>query len=434
VTLTIFVAPATSRAAAADPVVLLAGGPGQGAAEVGPLLAQRFDALRRERDMVFIDMRGTGSSGPLRCDISDPEDLGQLLGGTLELDGLDGCLAGYEGDLSQYSTATMADDLDEVRAALGYAQINLLGVSYGSRLALEYMRRYPERTRSAALDGVVPPDASVTLASPAHAEAALGLVLGDCEADPACAAAFPRLERKLAQVLADLDGNRVLEELEHPRTGERVRVDITRPGFAAVLQAALYSGHTSSLLPLMIDRAHAGDYGSVAAVALSSAPMAASLSSGLYFTVSCGEDLRTLGPDSRREAVADLTVFNDHTLAQLEQVCARWPHAQVEPELFMAVESSVPTLLLSGRYDPVTPPALAEQVAGSLSDARHLIVESVSHGVWPHGCAAKLLAEFFARPEPANLDASCLDALARPRVFVTANGSRRLADAPETHR
>src|SRR5690606_38676827 len=123
-------------------------------------------------------------------------------------------------------------------------QINLFGISYGTRLALEYMRRHSQHTRSVVLDGGVPPDVGVTPAPPAYAEAALALLLADCRADAECAAAFPGLERKLDQVLSELESNRVLEELEHPRTGERMRVEISRSGFAALLRAALYGGQS----------------------------------------------------------------------------------------------------------------------------------------------------------------------------------------------
>ncbi len=426
--LSIFVAPATSRTPAADPVFLLAGGPGQGAAEVGPRIVHKFDAIRRDRSMVFVDLRGTGAAGPLRCDVEDPDDLGQMLGGELKLDELDGCLAGYEDtDLTQYTTFAMVEDLDEVRTALGYEQINLLGISYGTRLALEYMRRHPDQTRAAVLDGVVPPDTGVSLAAPANAEAALELLLGDCRDDPECAAAFPGLERKLEQVLTELETNRVLERLEHPRTGEATRLEITRSGFVAILRAALYGGYFTSLVPLLIDRAHAGDWGPTAAVALQTGKISKTVSLGLYFSVACSEDLREVNQATRRAATKDLRVFDDHSLAQLEQVCARWPHAELEPELFAPVESSVPTLLLSGRYDPVTPPAMAERAAASLSTVKQVVAGNVSHGVWHQGCAPTVMAEFFANPDPAALDASCIDSIPRPRMFLSPNGPRRAA-------
>jgi pimeloyl-ACP methyl ester carboxylesterase len=424
--LAIFVAPATSRTPAADPVYMLAGGPGQGAAEIGRRIVHKFDAIRRDRAMVFVDLRGTGAAGPLRCDAEDPEDLAQLLGATFDYDELQDCLDGYDGaDLSKYTTVDMVEDLDEVRAALGHEQINLLGISYGSRLALEYMRRHGEHTRSVVLDGAVPPDLGVSLAAPANAEAALELLFADCRADAECAAAFPGLERKLEQVLTDLETNRALEELEHPRTGEPMRVEISRSGFVSVLRSALYGSGFTSLIPLVIDRAHVGDWGPIAALALQTAKIGKTVSLGLYFSVACAEDLQDLDEGKRREAVDQLEVFDDHMLGQLEEICRRWPHATHVPEMFSPVESSVPTLLISGRYDPVTPPAFAERVAASLSNARHVVASNVSHGVWHQGCTPELLAEFFATADPAALEVSCLDAVPRPRLFLSPNGPRR---------
>jgi pimeloyl-ACP methyl ester carboxylesterase len=422
--LAIVVARSTSRSPEADPVFLLAGGPGQGAAALAPMILHKFEAIRRDRDLVFVDVRGTGSSAALACDVEDPEDLAQVLGASFDLDGLDECLAAYDParDLRQYASVAMADDLDDVRAALGYEQVNLLAISYGTALAQVWMRRHGEHIRSAVLDGAVPLDREILLQMPANSERALARVLADCREDHGCDASFPGLERKLAQVLDDLDSNRKLEEFAHPRSGERTRVDITRAGFVQVINAALYSGYTSTLLPLLIERAYAGDYAPVAAMALRNAGLSKTISMGLYLSVACAEQLHAVTDSSRRAAVSGLEVFDDHALAQLEQACARWPHAELPPAEFEPVTSEVPTLLLSGRYDPVTPAELGDHLTASLANARHVTVESASHGIWHLGCAPKLIADFFGEPEPAAVDATCFDTLARARVFLTPNG------------
>jgi pimeloyl-ACP methyl ester carboxylesterase len=422
--LKIVVARSSSRTPEPDPVFLLAGGPGQGAATFAPMLLPKFEAIRRDRDLVFVDVRGTGRSAALECDIEDPEDLSELLGATMNLDGLSKCLDGYDDDLDlrQYTTGVMADDLDEVRAALGYEQVNLLAISYGTALAQVWMRRHGEHVRSAVLDGAVPLDLEVLLQLPANSERSLARVLADCRENQACEAKFPGLERKLAQVLDDLGSNRKLEEFMHPRSGERTRVDITRQGFVQVLATVLYAESWTALLPLLIERAYAGDYAPVAAMALSTAKGSKSLSMGLYLSVACAEQLHVVNEDSRRAAVAGLEVFDDHALAVLEQACARWPHAQLPASEFEPVHAEVPTLLLSGRYDPVTPAEYGDHVAASLSDARHVIVEQASHGIWHVGCAPKLIAEFFANPEPSAVDPSCFEPLMRESVFLTPNG------------
>lgn len=421
--LAIFVAPATARAPAPDPVFLLAGGPGQGAASLAPHLTAKLEALRRDRDLVFVDVRGTGQSNALACDIEDPEDLDQLLGAIFEPERLDGCVASYAGaDLSQYTSAVMADDLDEVRAALGYEQINLFAISYGTLLAQLYMRRHGEHVRSAVLDGVVPTDRQVIPEMPVNAERALKRVLADCREDRDCAATFPGLERKLAAVLEELDGNRELERFAHPRTGEIVRVELTRAGFASALVSMLYRGSSQAKIPLLIERAYAGDYAPLAAEALSKATHAKTFSLGMHLSVVCAEELADFDEARLIELRASLEFLDGHVISQLGAACARWPHAPLDPGHREPFRSTTPILLLSGAYDPVTPPSLGEHLASQLGDARHVVVEGVSHGVWAHGCATQLMADFFAKPDPAGVDPSCLDTLSKDPPFLGANG------------
>ncbi|MCA9682328.1 MAG: alpha/beta fold hydrolase, partial [Myxococcales bacterium] len=180
----IVVLPSTSRQPAPDPVFLLAGGPGQGAAAVANFVAGYLEPIRAERDLVFVDLRGTGESHPLACDFEHADDLHELLSAGFVPERLDACLEQYRRDydsvdLQRYVTDERIDDLDLVRAALGYDQVNLLGISYGTREALVYMRRHPQQVRAAVLDGVAPPDVSVSLAAPAHGEEALRAVLAD---------------------------------------------------------------------------------------------------------------------------------------------------------------------------------------------------------------------------------------------------------------
>jgi pimeloyl-ACP methyl ester carboxylesterase len=436
VKLQIAVARSTSRTPKADPVFLLAGGPGQGAAALAPMILHKFDAIRSERDLVFVDVRGTGSSAPLACDVEDPEDLAEVLGAGFDYAGLADCLAAYDEnlDLRQYNSAAMADDLDEVRAALGYEQVNLLAISYGTALAQVWVRRHAEHIRSVVMDGAVPLDREILLQMPANTERALARVLADCRENAPCETSYPGLERKLTQVLEDLQSNRKLEEFAHPRSGERVRVDITREGFTQVLTAALYSDTTASLLPLMIERAYAGDYGPVAALALRKAWLSKTISMGLYLSVACAEQLHRMDENSRRSAVSKLEVFDDHALEQLQQACARWPHAELSASDFEPVHTGIPTLMFSGRYDPVTPSGYADHLAASFSNSRHVIVEQGSHGIWHFGCAPDVMAEFFSTADPAAVDPTCFETLSRAPVFLTPNGplpAAPLAAPPE---
>jgi pimeloyl-ACP methyl ester carboxylesterase len=430
----VVVVPASGGEAADDPVFVLAGGPGQGAASLAPWVAPRLAAISRDRDLVFVDLRGSGASAPLPCAFEDAENLGEMLAAEFHPERLADCLAGYgDTDLRHYSTEIAMADLEQVRAALGYEQINFLAISYGTRAALTYLRRYPDRVRSMVLDGVVPLDQGVYPAIPASSERALNQVLADCRDQAECAAAYPGLERELEQVLADLETRRRLVELPHPRTGALERVDVTRTGFLGSLRMALYSNESSALIPLIIHAAHRGDYGPVAALTLRAGKHTKTISLGLYLTVSCAEEMATIDDQVLREATADLRWFDGSPLHDLKTACSKWRPAELPADHAQPTDASAPTLLLSGDYDPVTPPSFAQHVASQLGDARHVVVGTAHHGLWWRGCTPQLLAEFFTDPKPQALDVSCLEGLPATRFFLSPNGPRPLG-ARETER
>lgn len=430
----VVVIPASGDNPASDPVFVLAGGPGQGAASIASWVAPKLAAISRDRDLVFVDLRGSGASAPLACPFEDAENLGEMLAAEFHPERLADCLAGYgDADLRHYSTENAMEDLEQVRAALGYEQINFLAISYGTRGALTYLRRHPDRVRSMVLDGVAPLDRGVYPSIPASSERALDQVLADCRASPECDATYPGLGRELEQVLTELETNRRLIELPHPRTGAPERVDVTRSGFLGSLRMALYSNESTALIPLIIHAAHRGDYGPVAALTLRAGKHTKTISLGLYLTVSCAEEMAAIDDDVLREAVADLRWFDAQPLRDLKTACSKWRPADLPADHDQPTNADAPTLLLSGNYDPVTPPSFGEHVASQLGDARHVVVDTVHHGVWWRGCSPELLAEFFTDPQPQALDVSCLEQLPATRFFLSPNGPRPLG-ARETER
>ena len=271
--LKIVVIPAVSDNPEPDPLFFLAGGPGQAATEVaGPMLPLLAD-VRRNRDLVFVDQRGTGGSGRMTCAFFESEVDEQQLGeslqvDTLPLDDLRECLAEVEAvaDPRQYTTPVAMDDLDDVRAALGYETINLYGGSYGTRAGLVYMRRQPDRVRTAVLDGLAP--VSMRLPSNVNVDAhrALDRLFADCAADAGCNEAFPDLAQTFARVIANIEANPQRLDATHPRTGEPFGLTLTAAGFAGGLRGVLYSPTLASLVPwtIALEVAHL-DHGSVPA-------------------------------------------------------------------------------------------------------------------------------------------------------------------------
>ena len=233
IVLNIVVVPATGLTPAPDPVFWLEGGPGGAATgAIGPVSNQYLRAVRTDRDLVFVDQRGTGKSSPLECDLGDsPADLDRYFGPLFPLDLVRACREKLErtADLTLYTTSIAADDLDDVREALGYPAINVAGASYGTQAALVYMRRHRERVRSAFLVGVAPPDFRLPLPFARAAQHALDMALADCAADRSCHAAFPDTRREFDAVLARFDKGALQVTMTDPATGGPRHADQRRP-------------------------------------------------------------------------------------------------------------------------------------------------------------------------------------------------------------
>lgn len=411
--------PATNSQPQPDPVFLLAGGPGQAAISAyAPILSQ-FRRINRSRDIVLVDQRGTGRSNSLACpNVNDlPLDSSRA--------DLEAALAecrqrlAAANDLRQYHTTIAMRDLDDVRAALGYEQINLLGTSYGTRAALEYMRLFPERVRSAVLNAVVGPDLVLQLQAPRDGQRALDLFFARCAADAACRTTFPNLEADLASLLAQVETG-IDVRFAHPFSGELVELRLERDDFMQVLFSLLYSTEIVSLLPLLIHNAATnGDFGPLLAQSLTISG-STGLTYGMFYAVTCSEDAPLIDL-TQAEALRAGTLFG-LPAADLVAVCATWPKGNVPAGLREPVTAVIPTLLLSGEADPITPPLYAEAVAAHLPNSLHLIVPNYGHDVLLAGCMPEVVADFLRSGSVANLNTSCLAEIQAPPFFVSLAG------------
>lgn len=417
--LRVVVIPAVSRGAAPEPLFLLAGGPGQAASEAFTPLLPALAQVGQTRDIVLVDQRGTGGSAPLSCP-AEAEGLEASSGAPEDpavLAWWRACLAGLDADPAQYTTEIAARDLDEVRAALGYERVNLLGVSYGTRAALTYLRLFPERVRALVLDGVVPPDMAIGAAMARDGQRALDLTLDACAADAACAAAFPDLRADFAALLERLAAERPLVALDDPFTGAPAEVRLTRELAAVTVHGLSYAPETAALLPLLIHTAQReGDLRPLAAQSLiTSRQLADQIALGMRASVLCAEDA------PRYPAAAAEGYLGDLMPRALGAACAVWPRGEAGPAT-APVESDVPALLLSGERDPVTPPAYGEAVAAGLPNSLHLVAPGQGHNVFFRGCLPALVAEFLEAGGAAGLDASCVGRLGPPPFFTSFTG------------
>ena len=438
--LEVVILPATGRAPLPDLVVWLEGGPGVSAIkDVG---WWQGSPLRAERDLVFVDLRGTGASRPLNCDLFDRSDstgqgVERLLGPDLfPLAGVKRCRAALErtADLRLYHNTIMMDDLDDVRAKLGYDRLNLIGGSGGTRAALVYARRHPEHVRTMLLAGVVGTYHKMPLYFARDAQRALEGVATECAADSLCHRHFPDVLGDARLALARAGGN-ATAEVRDPVSGTVTRVPVPPGLVAEMIRKMLYGTEGSSQLPLYMHAAAEGDFRPLVERAIRSRSYAAEgQGDGVYFSVTCAEDLPWVDRAAATKAAAG-TFLGTARLRQQLDACAAWPRGRVPADFAEPVRSDVPTLLVSGALDPVTPPWQAEEVARDLRNSLHIVVPSAGHETpLPTGesdpelvgseCVERIEIEFVRRGSVAGLDTSCVRAIRR-KGFQTSGPTSR---------
>ena len=420
--LNIVVLPALSNDPRPDPFFFLAGGPGQGAAQMAKPLRELFRQVLTDRDIVLVDQRGTGKSNPLNCIDEDDSLKAFEASEGMAIERLKTCMAGYDADLRLYTTDIAMDDLDDVRAFLGYDKINIYGGSYGTRAGLVYMRRHGDRVRTAVLDGVAPTNMRLSLFTPRDAQRAFDRLVADCDADPACKALYPNLGARVRALVARLEKDPPLVPIVHPRTGERGEVRMTARIVANVLFATLYQPLAASLLPALIVRAEQNDFQGVLALAGgndSGAPP--NMSVGMQLSVICAEDAPRISADEAKKEAAG-SLFGPYVLRLQREACGFWPRGSVDESFYEPVQSSIPTLILSGEIDPVTPPVWGEEIAKTLPNSRHIVVPGTGHTAGGTGCGRRLIKAFIDAGTSQNLDTTCVARISRPPYFINPAG------------
>lgn len=420
--LNIVVLPALSADAKPDPFFFLAGGPGQGAAQMAKPLREAYRQIVNDRDIVLVDQRGTGKSNPLNCIDQDDSLKAFAEPEETSIARLKACLAGYDADLRLYTTPIAMDDLDDVRAHLGYDQINVYGGSYGTRAALVYMRQHGDRVRSTVLDGVAPTNMRLPLFAPRDVNRAFDRLIADCEADAGCNTMYPNLRERARTLIERLEKDPPLVPIVHPRTGERGEMRMTARIVAGIFMATLYQPIAASLLPALIARAEQNDFqGVLALAAMNDTGAPPNMSVGMQLAVICAEDAPRITPEEAAQQ-AEGTLFGLHVMRLQREACAFWPRGQIEPSFYEPVQSSIPTLILSGDIDPITPPVWGEEIARTLPNSRHIVLPGTGHTAGGTGCGRRLIKAFVDAGTADGLDTSCVTRITRPPYFVTPAG------------
>jgi pimeloyl-ACP methyl ester carboxylesterase len=412
--------PALAGSPRSDPLFLLVGGPGQAATEAGPQVVEALRDVQRRRDIVLVDQRGTGGSHPLDCKDESEGSLAQRFAPRLDLPLTRVCREQLAADPALYTTDLAMDDLDDVRAALGYDRINLWGGSYGTRAALVYLRQHPSHVRSLVLDGLAPFAIELPLFVARDGQRALDLLYRDCAQDSDCAATFPHARDQLQGLLERLAQSPEQVLVPHPRSGLPQRFAVEREGLAAALLNLLYVPGLASLIPLGVERASRGEWNSIVG-SMEAFSSSVDISTGMFLSVVCAEDVARIADEEAQDQTRG-TFLGEGWLGRLREQCADWHAARLPDSFFEPITGHVPSLLLSGNLDPVTPPPWGEMVAHALSPSRHVVVPGGGHGVSTLGCVPKLIAEFLDSLDLAALKLECVERLQRPAFFTSLEG------------
>ena len=412
---------------APEPLVVVAGGPGQAATDFFALSEAAFRRILRYRGVLLVDQRGTGDSAALHCEGLEDSSLGD---GETDVESLAAlaidCLRTLEHDPRFFTTSVAVRDLDLVRAALGYERLTLYGISYGTRVVQHYARRFPEHVRSMVLDGVVPPTVSLGPDAALDSQAALDAVFQRCQDDAPCAEAFPNLREQFRAALERLREQPTTVAFAHPRTGEEVDMAIDHLTLAGVVRLLVYSPITASLLPPLIEAVHASDYAKLAAQAYTASEAVRGIATGLNYAVLCTEDHPFWGDV---DFAAQRATYMGDTLVELSaRVCEVWPAGPIDDDFKSPLTSAAPTLLLSGELDPITPPRYADLAAADLGNVLHVVGRGQGHGMVMVPCMRRIIAEFVEVADDASnvnaldLDLSCLERLRPFPLFASPLG------------
>jgi pimeloyl-ACP methyl ester carboxylesterase len=415
------VLPAAVKATEA-PLVMLPGGPGLGGVQSGPGLDQLFAPIRANRDILMIDQRGTGGSNGLRCPL--PEEGGnalERLGGTPPEEVI-ACrdILAKNADLSLYATREAVLDMEQVRAALGYEKLDLFGMSYGTRVALDYIRVHPERVGETVIRAAAPAAMKLPLWTPRDSQKAYDTLARYCREQPDCAARHPTLDRDLQTILARLKQGPVPISLVDPRTRQKIDTKLDQDGFSSVMFFLLYIPEFYVQLPPLIDSAAKGNFSpmvqAVAPVLLGTTDQVAW---GMRWSVICDEDVRRIKPNTIASATKG-TFMGARSVTSEIEACALWPKASIPKDYFAPVRSDKPVFIISGAMDPVAGKLWGDEIAKTLPNSVHVEVDGASHLPPFPGCTIELVGQFLDGKSLRSLDLGCVGQIKRPKLKVAA--------------
>jgi pimeloyl-ACP methyl ester carboxylesterase len=421
ISLKIIVIPSLAENPEPDPIFYFEGGPGVAATDAAYSYATELP-YRETRDIVLVDLRGMGGSNPLHCDmVGDPRQLQNFLNEMYPVELVKACREQLEkiADLTQYTTTIAMEDIEDVRAWLGYERINIIGLSYGGRVAYVYARAHPERVRSIVLIGPADIESKLPLYHAQQAERAYAYLCSDCRADSACNSAFPNLERELHELVGDLRINPATVSYQHPMTEETASVKIHAEIFVEKVRRALYAAGPASYVPWIIHSAYQKNFGPFLDLVLPSefghTPF---LADGAYLSITGAEDAPFF-TEAEAQKLSAGTLLGDYRVFQQRRAATLWPKGNVPANYSDNVVLDMPALIIQGRKDPVIGSGSAIK---RYRNGRELLIPQMNHVPWGLSnieCLDHLVNTFFVKADWRALDTTCIQNMLPPPFKVS---------------
>ena len=408
IALRVVIVPALNLTPEPDPFVPIAGGPGQGSVAFYTGYSRAFEDVRRNRDILLIDQRGTGESATMACDFDEDLIEGEY-STELTIKYTHACLDQLPYDPRFFTTSVAVTDIEAVREALAYPALNLYGISYGSRVAQHFARRYPDSTRTVIIDGVVPPQLSLGPEIATEGQKAINRILTRCKEDETCNDHFPNIDEVFARIVAEVKETAIPIQVPNPSTGRPEDLDFGEGELAAAIRLLAYHPNSIALIPLLINEAGKGNYVPLGSqFMMTMIALTQTISMGMHNAVMCTEDVPFYDPTTIDYDGLEASYMGTFQLEALLAICSVWPQGPLDDAFKAPLETDIPVLLLSGDADPITPPRYADLAAVDLSNATHLVGKNQGHGQIAVGCTPRLVAEFIKSADPQTLDSECL--------------------------
>ena len=408
-------------------IAVIAGGPGESAVPYAQYIADgRFGRaltqLRERYNVLVIDDRGMGASNGLQCDLTPQSDPAAYFLNLLPNAVITGCRAKNAalGNLADYNTNYAVDDLNDLRAALGYPKLVLDGGSYGTFFSLIYMRRHPESVESAVLDGVAPPGFQPLPGEPMGAQGALDDLIVKCKRDAACNKAFPNFAQEFDALIARLNAGPIPVKVRLKQHAAPVAVQMSKEVFVDHLRQLLYAPDSASYIPYAVDQASRGNAEPLGTlINLIAVGLNEDLTNGAWLSYTCADFIPFLDQRAVDDAAAH-SFAGDLRIEAQRSACKIWNVPAMPAAFNDPVRSDAPTLMIMGSDDPATPARYGEAAAKYLPNAKIILVRGAGHGA-DNACTNALVLQFVLAGSARGLDVDkCSATFQLPKFAITA--------------